>query len=113
MNFFKLRKNDFFRKNTDFLNTGTRDRFESSKFRSAVKSLKQLIKITLIVLKEDFGSFFLVRYLIIEHLSKTGIKIIHRIIFGKALVRRISEFKAWFFGRDSDLSFLFCLSVSS
>ena len=36
--FFYLIKSDFFRENTDFLNTGTRYRFESTKFGSAVKS---------------------------------------------------------------------------
>ena len=53
--FLKSRKSDFFRENTGFLKTGTRNRFESSKFGIAVKSCIYFIKITLIVLKEDFG----------------------------------------------------------
>ena len=40
-----------------FLITGTRYRFESWKFGCAVKSYIQVMKITLIVLKEDFGFF--------------------------------------------------------
>ena len=60
--FFILGKKNFFRENTDFLKTGTRYRFQSSKFRFAVKSYIWFIKVTLIVLKEDFG-LFLVRYL--------------------------------------------------
>ena len=40
-----------------FLITGTRYRFESWKFGCAVKSYIEVMKITLIVLKEDFGLF--------------------------------------------------------
>ena len=57
MIFFYLRKTDFFGENTGFHDTGIRYRFESSKFGSAVKSYIYFIKITLIVLKEDFGLF--------------------------------------------------------
>ena len=65
-NFFYSRKREFFSENTGFLDTGTWYRSESWKFGSADKSYVYNVKIILIVLKEDFGSISLVRYLLMH-----------------------------------------------
>ena len=55
--FFNRRITDFCRENNGFMITGARYRFETSTFGCGFKSFKLLIKITLILLEENFGLF--------------------------------------------------------